>query len=568
MNRILTLDELANFCKQNNFTKFSSKDNGYKLVVKVPDIFEIMDEDNSRQGLMALKVKVCHTLLNRNNSYIAPDVMAKALPSLKNRPILAAIHKLDDGTYDFHGHDMDFDEKGNAIYLESQVGSFTEQDPEMIYDPEMDKTYVISSAVIPEEYSKAASIIRSKNGSTKVSCELTINEMSYNSKENYIEILDFVFYAVTLLGKEKDGTEIGEGMLGARADISDFSLNKTDFEQYTKSMVEMQEKIDLLLSRFNINENLTKGGENILTLKELMEKYSVTEADITFETEGLSSEELEAKFEETFGTPDGEKDPEKDKKPEEGTEDPENGDPEEGDPEDPEDGEDPEDKKPKEKDACGGGSGSGGSGSKKKKKYTIENEDGTTKTFELSLDEKECALNDLVNSTYSEDDCWYGTKIYESYVIMWDYCNCRYYKQSYSFDGENFSLDGERVEVYAEYLTKEEQDKLAGIRASYDELVEYKAQNELKELNAQRDAVLNNTDYSEISATEEFTALRANKENYSVEELAKEADALLGKFAKTHKDFAFEPQKKSRKIGIVIKDTNKKVTSYGSLFSK
>ena len=64
----------------------------------------------------------------------------------------------------------------------------------------MDKTYVVATAAIPEEYTKTADIIRAKGGTTKVSCELSIYSMSFNAKEKYLELEDFRFNGCTLLG--------------------------------------------------------------------------------------------------------------------------------------------------------------------------------------------------------------------------------------------------------------------------------------------------------------------------------------------------------------------------------
>lgn len=62
-------------------------------------------------------MRVCHTLLNRNGSYISEDSMKAAMPSLKYSPLLANIHQLDDGSWDFHSHDyhIETDENGNEI---------------------------------------------------------------------------------------------------------------------------------------------------------------------------------------------------------------------------------------------------------------------------------------------------------------------------------------------------------------------------------------------------------------------------------------------------------------------
>ena len=49
--------------------------------------------------------------------------MEQALPSLKDRPILGDIVKLDDGTYDFFSHDFEVDEDtGEVTYIEKPIG--------------------------------------------------------------------------------------------------------------------------------------------------------------------------------------------------------------------------------------------------------------------------------------------------------------------------------------------------------------------------------------------------------------------------------------------------------------
>lgn len=56
-----------------------------------------------------------------------------------------------------------------------------------------------------------------------MSCELIVYECSYNAKEKYLQLDDFEFAGCTCLGAEKDGTPIGEGMLGSKITLEDFS---------------------------------------------------------------------------------------------------------------------------------------------------------------------------------------------------------------------------------------------------------------------------------------------------------------------------------------------------------
>ena len=255
-SKILTLDSLYQFfVEQNKSVNFSIKNSEKPIVVSIPGNFEQSSDD--MVGMLKLRLKVCHTELNRNGSYISEANMLKAIPSLKYRPLLAYIHTLPSGEDDFYAHNIEIvkDENGEEkiCYLEKQVGCFTTDEPYLEYDEEAKKTYVIAHAVIPEEYTSAADIIRRKQG-TKVSCELVINELAYNAKEKYLELIDFYFGGTTLLGCDEDGNEINEGMVGSRADISEFCLEEKTYA-FQEQIIEMQEKLDKLISCFNIDNS-------------------------------------------------------------------------------------------------------------------------------------------------------------------------------------------------------------------------------------------------------------------------------------------------------------------------
>lgn len=304
--KLLTLDQLVEFCDNHKFYNFNSSENGHKIYVQVPNTMEFIQDDNEKdfmkEGLMFCPVRVCHTLNNRNNSFISEANMKKALPSLAYRPLLGMIHQLDDGSWDFHSHDMEIvetdDNNYEYEYLESQIGTFTADKPQLVYDKELDKTYLESVVAIPEEYSRAAEIIRRKGG-TKVSCELAIDKMSYDAEKKWLVIEDFIFSGVTCLGSEKDGTEIREGMEGSRLAIEDFQNNSL-FSEYDNKLIETLAKLNETLSNFNIDQNIQKGGLKMTKFEELLDKYGKSLDDITFDYEGLTDEELEAKFAEAF----------------------------------------------------------------------------------------------------------------------------------------------------------------------------------------------------------------------------------------------------------------------------
>ena len=111
-----TIEDLASFCKQNNFARFSSKDHGNKpLIVQSVETFEV--SDNSKDGLMPVSLKSCHIGVNRNQSCISEEVMKADMSSFKGRPILANIIKTDTGQYEFHSHDVTLNEDGEIEYF-------------------------------------------------------------------------------------------------------------------------------------------------------------------------------------------------------------------------------------------------------------------------------------------------------------------------------------------------------------------------------------------------------------------------------------------------------------------
>lgn len=285
--KYFTIEDLIRFCEQKKMYNFSSKESGKPIVIQAVQDFSSADVEETADNKLYAKVRVCHTLLNRNGSYISEDSMKAAMPSLKYSPLLANIHQLDDGTWDFHSHDyhIEKDEDGNenVIYDEKQVGTFTADEPYLEYDKDMDKTYVVARVAIPESYTRCADIIREKNG-TKVSCELIIYECSYNAKEKYLQLDNFEFAGCTCLGSEKDGTPIGEGMLGSKITLEDFSEENNSLIKFNEKMVELQARLEKLETAcFDNKKNNSKegGNKNLNKFEELCQKYEKTVDDNT-----------------------------------------------------------------------------------------------------------------------------------------------------------------------------------------------------------------------------------------------------------------------------------------------
>lgn len=524
--RLLTIDDLVHFCQDQKVVRFSSKQSGYPIAVQIPTVFKIDEFDNedsdNHRGMIKLKIRIFHTGLNRNGSYVSKEAANEAAPTIADRPILAAIHQLDDGSWDFEAHNAQITENENGEeeidYIEKQIGSFSSETPFWEHDDELDKDYLCAYAYIPEEYTKAADIIRNKNGWTKNSCELTIENLAYNAKEKYLDLKKFYLSASTLLGSYDDGTKVEEGMLGSRADMVNFSKenNSIKFESNDELKQIIQSSIQ---EAFNNINNLRK-EENQMSFDENATVIESPEEEVAFEEEVISETETqEAEAEQST---------------EEVTE--------------------IEDNQQESEDV------------------TPSEDIKFSKQFEISHEDIRCALYALLTSFEEEDNEWYYiTSVYDDSFVYEGMFNAdNKYKQHYIKDGDNIAFDGERIHMNVEYLTDNELTALNAMRSNYEEISEKLAKYEAE---PEKVTILESEDYAQIRETEEYSNL-AKRETYfelDKEELSSKLDEILLNYAKQNKlEFAAKTegsQNVTMKRILTIEPKNTK-GRYGRIFSK
>lgn len=556
--RLLYIEDLYDFYsnKYKRSTKFSAEKTGEPLVVQVHGRVNFDESDKNKDGLLPVHLQSCHTDLNVNGSNIDSSVMEAALPSFSNRPILGYIHKVTtdenpEGQWEFYSHNMHEDENGDVVYDEYPIGIIPEScNAQLVYDEEKKKTYCEVDGYIFEEYSKAAEILQ-REEECSVSVELSIRELSYDAKQKFLNIEDFWFSGVTILGKTPQGNEVKPGMTGSNIKLADFSSkNNSLFEDYESKMVELQARIENLETAcFNKEQSssvhtLTKEGgneENMTKFEELLAKYNKTVEDVTFDYENLSDEELEAKFAEAFG-----EDNETDGENSEGNETSEPSNNGEG-------------ESPSEPD------GTDGEG------QTFEK---MTRTFEISHDDIRYALYNLLVSYEDADNEWYYiTGVYDSYFVYENWDGGKIYGQKYTKDNDNVAFDGERYNLHKEYLTDSEYTEIQDMRSNYSSIVEELNTYKSAEVFADKMTVFDDEAYSEYLDTDEFKTLMSEESvnQYSKEELSEKADATLGKLVKKNKTFSFAgetPQKRhvNRVAFNAEKETEDTYKPYGDLF--
>lgn len=573
-NRLLTLGDLYDYFEKNGKDyEFSTSNTRRTFAVQIPG--KAVFEDTSTEGLIKCHVKVCHSKDNKNHLFIDDDVMKDALSSFKMRPILANIREVD-GQLEFGGHDFTEykDPETGEIkreYEEQIVGitSATEE-PYIEYDSEEGKNYVHVEGYLFDDYNDAKSIIEREGGVSDVSMEIDIQQLSYNAIQHSMAIQKFRNTGTTILGVTDDGEEIDPAMVGANITLADFQVDANASVFSDSKFVEKVDELMKMLATFQDTQSQKKGGktDGMNKFEELLAKYSVTADQVTFEHENMTDEELEAKFAEVFedggdsgdGTDASASDGGDDGDSSDGSTDSDSGD------DTSDDNDDSDDASTDSTEPVLGASGSDDTSSTddsvagKKKVYSIT--DPTGKTFSVSLNDKIGAVSQLVNATYAEEDNdYYFCTVYDNSVVMESWCTGKLYRQSYTDENGEFSLTGDRVEVFTEYLTAEEQNTLKVIRGEYAELKEYKESNEAAKATAAKEEVF--AKFSEIlKDNAEFEELK--KGDFSAEELELRCNALVG--AKQMETFAVHDDNKAHKVLFDLNGKSETKKPYGGLF--
>lgn len=536
--RLLTLDDLYSYYStMPTSSHFSSKDAESPVVVQVNGKLNF-EENSDIDGLQPVTLQSCHIDKNINGSNIKKEVMEKALPSFKNRPILGYIHEVD-GQYEFYGHNMHLDEDGEIVYDEIPVGVVPEScNARLEYDEEKERTYCVVDGYLFNEYTKATEILQ-REKECSVSVELCIREMSYNAKEKYLDIEDFYFSGVTILGRTDDGDVVNPGMAGSNIKLADFSTkNNSMFSQteINEKLVDTLEKLNDTLQSFNINS--TERKEEVIVDKEKFEEEVTEEVEevteVSTEEEVTETEEMS---EETV-----------DETPEESVEEESEGAFEE------EETEEATEESVKEV---------ANEPTEYSKTFEVK--------FEISHDEVRYALYNLITQFEELDNEWYYIRsVYDTHFVMQGWSAGDIYGCKYTKDGDSVALDGERYRLYEELLTESEKASLEEMRSNYSAIQTKLSKYEKAELDAQKDAIFADESYANFLNDEEFKQLISNKDDYSLEELKIKTEIAFAKCVKKSGAFAAKTvEAKQNGSRHTFTKANKEIKKkpYGNIFA-
>ena len=541
--RIMSIDELYEFCLKNNFAHFDSNEFGKELMVRMNGNFEktSKDEDKHKESLTPFVSRAFHDHVNLNKSEISEESFNENVPSANFRPILAHITTNSDNELDFGSHDYyvatDKDGNDKVVYEEQPIGVIDGTKTTIEYDEDAGVNRAVLHGYLYDEYCQDAIEILNRRGTVDCSVELCIRELSFNTANKTLQLDDFYVSGLTLLSKD-----VSPGMAGSNFKIEDFAVNAETVTFNTdKKLVETLEKLTNILESFDINQKSKEGGTNnkMTKFEELLAKYGKTAEDVTFDYTEMSDDELEAKFAEMF---------------EDDNSDGDNSD----------NGESGEPSNDGESDGEGTSDPDGNEG----ESQTFEK---IVRTYEISHEDTRYALYQLLSEYEDADNEWYFINaVYDDHFTYENWNGDKIFGQNYTKDGDNVAFDGERYNLHRELLTDSEFAELQSMRSNYAALKEFKETAEKNELHAKREEILNSEKYEAVSETDAFKELVKNMDNYSLEELEKEAKIIFADNfnMETFAVHAKKAQKNSTVKVFANVNKSKKDSRYGNLFSK
>ena len=525
MKKILTIDDLLNFCKKNNFSEFDIKNKNVELCIQLPAkaIFKKSDPDKYTEGLRPFTATAYHDHVNLNKSNINEDVFQENSKSLPYRPILANIVEDANGNKDFGSHDFTItnDSAGNEVieYQESPVGVIS-TDYTIEYDSESKVNRAIVNGYLWEGYCQDAIDILEKRQPVNCSVELNIREFSFNAKEKVLNLDDYYVEGLTLLNQN-----ISAGMAGSNIQLSDFESGIKSLYSNFDINAKLIETLDMLnntISNFNIN-NAEGKEDTTVKLKELLEKYNKSVEDLDFDYESLSDDSLESAFKEAFNNDSAIN----------------------------EVGEDDNQEEIED----------------------VKGESTFSKTFELSHEDIRVALYELLEEYEKADNSYYYIEeVYDSYFVYSDFANSKVFGQNYTKDEESVFFDGERFELHRELLTDSEHAELQSMRENYSLILNKVKEYEKAEEAAEINSLFSINDYNGIKESDEFNTLLKNHNELTFNEVKNELDNILLTYAKSGKlSFSKDTDNdinNTKKYELANSKVVNKKNKFGSLFAK
>lgn len=227
----------------------------FSVPVSKIDIEEINNGD-----FLKLKLYAISDTVNRNGSEFLREGFEESIPTIYNKPILAYFNK-SMGDTEEHNSRVDIDQYGDVFYdydydgAEKPVGVIPESAEIYVEQVDGKNWVVINPAYVWVEYNKRLIDVIKRQITKKVSVEIEAVDSWEEAGVEKIRVWKFL--GITILGKDRNGNLIEEGIEGAHLVLDGYE-NSNTFNSYKSKF------------RFAMSSDKATYSSDIL------EKYGVT----------------------------------------------------------------------------------------------------------------------------------------------------------------------------------------------------------------------------------------------------------------------------------------------------
>ena len=243
---------------------------------------------------------------NRNMSYMSKENVVKNSSTLHYAPVVGHLIKKEDGSLYMGGHDWEIDEDYNikSVCVPYGVVTNDEFEFEMVDEYGTEVEYMTAKVVLwTGRYPELMEAIYNEDIYFNQSMELSVEQYrQYEEDSNYIELLDWTYSALCMLGRadDKKSVEHTEPCF-IESKIIPYSFDKSDFAE---EMSKMKEELAFYFE--HKGEEETMDAEVEIVEEETVQEEVVSEEVAVEEPEVVeeqSAEEVEINEEEVAEEP-------------------------------------------------------------------------------------------------------------------------------------------------------------------------------------------------------------------------------------------------------------------------
>lgn len=481
-----------------------------------------IDKTFDSDQFLKLRLRVCHDGESPNKTFFTKETMAEANKSLEYIPILAHTYIDEEtgkpviGSHDMHIEEDKLNEgESRIIYDEIPIGVIPSlADNNCAIEEYNGLNYTYVDGYVWRDYANYAEQLIEDAENNKISMEIDFSEdsLSYDAANERYNIASYRYRGVTMLNEK-----LGTGMKDALATTTNFSAS----DDIKEKMIVLMEELQKCLREYDINDSEEKGGnvnmENEEIMETVVEETEVEEVITETMEETVDEIETEEVVEEVIENPVEEEVTAEETSTEE---------------------------------------------------FSESEIEPLICSFRISHDDTRYGLQSLLNAMCDESHFYSVLAVYDKYFYYCDYFSGDAFKQAYKIRKDVVSFSGDPEPVFTEFVTQAEKDELEKLRKDYAALVEFKANTEANQLQAQKDAIFAKEKFASIVETKLFKKLVENSKEYSVEECEQRANEILEDCNSFAANFSVNESNSPKTLGINFNKKESKKGPYGNLFKK